>query len=121
MNANACKARAQLRAMRRQTVAAHRETRTVRRAHKAVSTGLATAKQHMVVAGIPVPLAERFAGAFSRGMVAQGVVTVSVRPSGRLVLRRPAKLYSVATAAARLATYRPKDKVAAAVFERVAA
>lgn len=121
MNATARKARAQLRAMRRETVAAHRETRTTRRAHKAVATGLATAKNHMIVAGIPVPLADRFAGAFSRGMVAQGVITVSVRPGGRLVLRRAAKLYSAATAAARLATYRPKDKAAAAVFERVAA
>jgi len=121
MNATSRKARAQLRAMRRETVATHRETRTARRARRAVASGLATAKQHMIVAGIPVPLAERFASAFSRGMVAQGTVTVSVRPGGRLVLRRKAKLYSVATAAARLATYRPKDKAAAAVFERVAA
>lgn len=121
MNANARKARAQLRTMRRETVAAHRETRMVRRAHKAVSTGQATAKNHMIVTGIPVHMAERFAGAFSRGMVAQGTVTVSVRPGGRVVLRRKAKLYSAATAAARLATYRPKDKAAAAVFEQVAA
>ena len=121
MNANARKARATLRTMRREVSATHAKTRAVRRAHKAVNTGLATAKNHMIVAGIPVDMAERFAGAFSRGMVAQGQTTVSVRRGGRCVLRRKAKLYSPETAAARMATYRPKDKAAAAVFERVAA
>jgi len=114
VNANARTARATVRTMRR-------NNRVTRAAHKAVAAGPASAKHHMIVAGVPVATAERFAGAFSRGMVATDKVTVEIKLRGRVTKRVEVKRYDADTAAARMATYRPKDKTAAAVFERVAA
>jgi hypothetical protein len=114
MNANARKARATTRQM------AH-DTRAVRRAQRAVATGVASAKSHLVAAGLDVDTAARFAGAFSRGMTAQGKRAVSLKLRGRRAKRVEVKLYDLATFAARLATYRPKDKEAAARFDAVAA
>lgn len=114
MNTNARTARATIRTMRR-------DNRAIRAAHKAVAAGPASAKHHMIAAGVPVATAERFAGAFSRGMVATDKVTVAIKLRGRVVKRVEVKRYNADTAAARLATYRPKDEAAAALFERVAA
>lgn len=96
-------------------------TRTARRAVKAVATGTAQpVRTHLVAAGLDDATAKRFAGAFSRGVVADGARETSVKLKGRNRKRVQVKLYTLTTFAARLAVYRPKDKAAAAMFTRLA-
>lgn len=114
MNANARQARAEIRRM-------SRVTRAVRRAEKAVAGGLASAKEHMVAGGLEFAVADRFAAAFSRGMVAQGTRTMALKLRGRRTKRVDVKLYDAETFAARLAVYRPKDGAAAVLFAQLAA
>jgi len=114
MNANA-------RTARRIVKARSIETRSTRRAVKAVATGTPQpAKTHMIVAGIDTATAKRFAGAFSTKVVPTTVGETQVKLKGRRTKLVPVKLYDLATFTARLAVYRPKDATAAAVFARAA-
>lgn len=111
-------ARRQLRSTLRQRT---RDNRATHRATKAVATGRPqSAKNHLIAAGITSTDAKRFAGAFSRGMVADDTRQATVKLKGRVTRRVNLKLYSAATFALRLATYRPKDQAAAARFEQAA-
>jgi len=97
------------------------QTRAARRATKAVATGTPQpARTQLVAAGLDDATAKRFAGAFSRGVTADGTRTATVKLKGRVTKRVAVKLYSATTFAARLAQYRPRDKAAAALFARLA-
>lgn len=129
MNASARTARAARRTMTRTRVAARRAARVVLDARRAVATGKPqTARTHMVNAGLPDADAERFASAFSRGVVTTTSVeqVVRVRRSTATqanhykIVRRTAKTYDLKTFNARLAVYRPKAADAAARFETAA-
>ncbi|MFC8423957.1 hypothetical protein ACFUN7_24280 [Streptomyces sp. NPDC057236] len=96
-------------------------TRTTRRAHRAINTGQPQpARTHLTAAGIDDPTAKRFAGAFSRGLTADGARTTRIKLKGRARKTVQVKLYTATTFATRLATYRPKDRAAAARFEQAA-
>ena len=97
------------------------QTRATARAHRAIATGTPqTARTHLVAAGLDDATAKRFAGAFSRGVIADGTRETSVKLKGRTRKTVAVKLYAPATFAARLAVYRPRDKAAAALFARLA-
>lgn len=96
-------------------------TRAARRAVKAVATGTPQpARTQLVAAGLDDHTAKRFAGAFSRGVIADGTRETSVKLKGRVRKTVAVKLYAPATFAARLSVYRPKDLTAAALFARAA-
>lgn len=98
-----------------------REQRATTRAHRAIATGTPQpARTQLVAAGIDDATAKRFAGAFSRGVQADGTRDTQVKLKGRTRKTVAVKLYAPATFAARLAVYRPKDLTAAALFERAA-
>lgn len=91
------------------------------RAHRTLATGQPqTARTHLLAAGLDDATAHRFAGAFSRGVLADGTRETTVKLKGRTTKRVAVKLYSAQTFAARLAVYRPKDLTAAARFEQAA-
>lgn len=97
------------------------ETRATQRAVRAVNTGTPQpARTQLVAAGLDDATAKRFAGAFSRGLIADDTRETSIKLKARVTKRVLVKLYSARTFAARLATYRPKDAVAAARFEILA-
>lgn len=134
MNASARQARATRRVMRRTNGAdrsqARRDARTVTAARRAVAGGTPqTARVHLVNAGLTPADAERYASAFSRGVLTKTSVKQVVRVRRNKatqadhyrVVRRTAKTYDLKTFRARLAVYRPKDVTAAARFETVAA
>lgn len=113
--------RATRRALR--TALRHRtaETRAARRAHRAVATGTPQpVRTRLVAAGLDDATAKRFAGAFSRGLVADDTRQTTVKLKGRARKAVAVKLYAARTFAARLATYRPKDRTVAARFEMLA-
>lgn len=96
-------------------------TRATQRALRAVATGTPQpARTQLVAAGLDDATAKRFAGAFSRGLVADDTRETAIKLKGRVRKTVAVKLYAAATFAARLATYRPKDKVVAARFETLA-
>jgi hypothetical protein len=96
-------------------------TRTARRAHRLVATGLPqTARTHLVAAGINDQTAKRYAGAFSRGTTPTTTDQTVVKLKGRTRKQVTVKLYDTTTFAARLLAYRPKDLTAAAQFEQAA-
>lgn len=96
-------------------------TRATARAHRAIATGThQPARTHLVAAGLDDHTAKRFAGAFSRGVIADSTRQATVKLRGRVTKRVAVKLYTPATFAARLAVYRPKDRAAAALFARLA-
>jgi hypothetical protein len=104
-------------ALRRRTA----ETRAAARARRAVATGTPQpVRTRFVAAGLDDATAKRFAGAFSRGLVADDTRETVIKLKGRITKRVAVKLYAARTFAARLATYRPKDKVVAARFEMLA-
>lgn len=106
------------RATLRQRAAA---TRAARKAQRAVATGAPQpARTQLVAAGLDDHTAKRFAGAFSRGVIADGVRETRIKLKGRVTKRVAVKLYSARTFAGRLAVYRPKDAAAAALFARLA-
>ena len=97
------------------------QTRAANKARRAVATGTPqTARTQLVAAGLDDTTAKRFAGAFSRGVIADGTRTATVKLKGRTTKRVAVKLYAADTFAARLAEYRPRDKAAAALFARLA-
>lgn len=97
------------------------ETRATQRAVRAVATGTPQpVRIRLVAAGLDDVTAKRFAGAFSRGVVADGTREATVKLKGRVTKTVPVKLYAAPTFAARLATYRPKDATVAARFETLA-
>lgn len=101
----------------RQRAAQHRATR---RARRAIATGTPQpARTQLVAAGLDDTTAKRYAGAFSRGVTADGTRTARIKLVGRTRKTVAVKLYSRETFAARLATYRPRDKAAAALFARL--
>lgn len=103
--------------LRRRTAA----TRATQRAVRAVATGAPQpVRTRLVAAGLDDATAKRFAPAFSRGLIADGVRATTVKLKGRARKAVQVKLYAAASFAARLATYRPKDATAAARFERLA-
>jgi len=103
--------------LRRRTAA----TRATRRAVRAVATGTPQpVRTRLVAAGLDDATAKRFAGAFSRGLVADDVHETQIKLKGRVRKTVAVKLYAARTFAARLATYRPKDSVVAARFEVLA-
>lgn len=117
--------KAERRANRRQLQATLRQRRrdnqATHRATKAVATGQPqSAKNHLIAAGLTPTDAKRYAGAFSRGMVADDTAETKIKLKARVRKTVTIKLYSAATFALRLATYRPRDKAAAARFEQAA-
>lgn len=97
------------------------ETRAARRATKAVATGTPQpARTQLVAAGLDDTTAKRFAGAFSRGVIADDTRETTVKLKGRVRKTVAVKLYAPTTFAARLAVYRPKDRTVAARFEQAA-
>lgn len=103
--------------LRRRTAA----TRATQRAVRAVATGTPQpARTRLVAAGLDDATAKRFAGSFSRGLIADGTRKTTVKLKGRARKAVAVKLYAARTFAARLATYRPKDSVFAARFETLA-
>lgn len=97
------------------------ETRAAARARRAVATGAPQpARTRLVAAGLDDSLAKRFAPAFSRGLVADDTRETKIKLKGRVRKTVAVKLYTAITFAARLATYRPRDKAAAALFARLA-
>lgn len=84
---------------------------------------LRSAKTWLLASGLSLPLASRFAGAFSRSMLHQGLgqVKVKLRHGSRRCKYVPVKLYDRTTFMTRLATYRPRDKEAALKFNQIAA
>src|SRR5688572_19657015 len=96
-----------------------REQRATTRAHRAIATGTPQpARTQLVAAGLDDTTAKRFAGAFSRGLIADGTRETRIKLKGRVTKRVTVKLYTATTFAARLAVYRPKDKATAALFAR---
>lgn len=96
-------------------------TRTTRRAHRNTATGHPqTARTRLIAAGLDDPTAKRYASSFSRGLIADGTRTTRIKLKGRTRKQVQVKLYTAATFAARLATYRPKDLTAARLFEQAA-
>lgn len=97
------------------------ETRSTRRAVKAVTTGAPqSAKTHLIAAGIDAGTAKRFAGAFSTKVVPTATGEAQIKLKGRRTKRVSVKLYDLATFTARLSVYRPKDVTAAGMFARAA-
>lgn len=110
--------RRQLRAALRQR---RRDNQATHRARKAAATREPQAASiHLIAAGLTPADAKRYAGAFSRGVIANGTAETTVKLKGRVTKRVAVKLYDRATFSLRLATYRPKDRAAAARFERIA-
>lgn len=107
---------------RRNTLRQRRaQTRAARKAQRAVATGTPQpARTQLVAAGLDDTTAKRYAGAFSRGVIADGTRETRIKLKGRVRKAVAVKLYSPQTFAARLAAYRPRDKAAAALFARVA-
>lgn len=96
-------------------------TRATRRAQRAVATGTPqSARTHLTAAGINDQTAKRYAGAFSRGVIADGTRETTIKLKGRVTRRVQTKLYNADTFAARLAVYRPRDVTAAGLFARAA-
>lgn len=96
--------------------------RSARKARRALATGQPqSAKTHLIGRGLAPTLAKRFASAFSKGVTptAQGETVIKLK--GRVRKAVSVKLYDSVTFAARLATYRPRDKAAAAAFHALAA
>lgn len=113
--------RANRRALRATLRARCAATRTARKAVRAVATGTPQpVRTRLVAAGIDDATAKRFAGAFSRGLVADDVRETRIKLKGRVAKRVQVKLFAARTFAARLATYRPKDVTVAARFEVLA-
>ncbi|MFC8201362.1 hypothetical protein ACFUTV_39095 [Streptomyces sp. NPDC057298] len=97
------------------------ETRATRRALRAVATGTPQpVRTRLVAAGLDDATAKRFAGAFSRGLVADDTRETDIKLKGRVRKTVAVKLFAARTFAARLATYRPKDNAFAARFELLA-
>lgn len=97
------------------------QNRATRKAHHAVNTGRPqTARTHLTAAGIDDTTAKRYAPAFSRGIIADDTTLTRIKLKGRTRKTVQAKLYTLTTFTQRLATYRPKDKTAAALFARAA-
>lgn len=97
------------------------QTRAARRAHRAVATGTPQpARTRLVAAGLDDTTAKRFAGAFSRGLIADATRETRIKLKGRTRKTVQVKLYCAAKFAARLSVYRPKDVTAAARFEQAA-
>lgn len=114
MNAKARTARQAL----RQRATTYRATRKARRA---VASGTPqTARTHLIAVGLDAGLAKRFAGAFSTRVIPTATTTAPIKLKGRVRRAVVVKLYDLATFAARLAVYRPKDVLAAARFEQAA-
>jgi hypothetical protein len=113
--------KATARTARRIVKARSTATRTTRRAVKAVATGTAQpVRTHLVAAGMDDATAKRYAGAFSRGVVADGTRTTRIKLKGRARKAVQVKLYTLTTFTTRLSAYRPKDKAAAQLFARLA-
>ena len=99
----------------------HAATRAARRARKAVATGThQSASTHLIAAGLTPTDAHRYSGAFSCTVTPTAHTEATVKLRGRRRKTVPLKLYDLPTFTARLATYRPRDKAAAARFERIA-
>ncbi len=106
----------------RRTIAARSAaTRSTRRAVKAVATGAPQpASTHLIASGIDAGTAKRFAGAFSKGVAPTATGETEIKLIGRRTKRVAVKLYDTAAFAARLATYRPRNKDIAALFAQAA-
>jgi hypothetical protein len=98
-----------------------RNQRATHRAHRAIATGTPQpARTQLVAAGLDDVTAKRFAGAFSRGLIADGTRETRIKLKGRTRKTVAVKLYTATTFAARLSVYRPKDVTAARRFEQAA-
>lgn len=94
------------------------QTRAAARARRVKRNGTpAPARTLLVAAGVPDALAERYAGAFSRGVqTANPSTTKRIRTGAHRSKRVAVKLFTPAEFADRLATYRPKDPIHADAF-----
>jgi hypothetical protein len=114
MNATSRERRAQLRHLTR-------ELRAHNRARRLVATGAPqAARTHLLAAGLDTATAQRFAAAFSRNVLPTDRRVTRIKLAGRRTARVNVKLYSAATFAARLATYRPRDPHFAHLFAATA-
>ncbi|GAA3255877.1 hypothetical protein [Streptomyces lavendulae] len=96
--------------------------RGARKAARALATGQPQpATIHLIGRGLDAKTAKRFAGAFSRGVAPTAMGETVVKLKGRARKAVALKLYDLATFAARLAVYRPRDPHAAAQFASLAA
>lgn len=130
MKSSARAARAARREMIRAATAERRAFRAVADAVRTVADGgPVTAKTFLIAAGVSAEDAQRFAGAFSRGVKAEGKVARVMRVRRKAatqanhyaVIRCTTKTYELDALRARLAVYRPKsDPTAAARFETAA-
>lgn len=120
-NADRRNARTHRRNLRAQLHNRAAQTRATARAHRAVATGQPQpVRTRLVAAGLDDATAKRFAGAFSRGLVADGTRETKIKLKARVRKTVQVKLFTATTFTARLATYRPKDATFAARFERIA-
>jgi hypothetical protein len=94
------------------------QTRAAARARRVKRNGTpAPARTLLVAAGLPDALAERYAGAFSRGVeTANPSTTKRIRTGAHRSKRVAVKLFTATEFADRLATYRPKNPIHANAF-----
>ncbi|MGW1275560.1 hypothetical protein ACWD4V_01195 [Streptomyces tsukubensis] len=102
-----------------------RTNRAVHRAARAVATGTAAVASHLIAGGLEPATAHRFSGAVTRKAKSLGhapAATASKRHKlkGRVFKTVAVALWTCAQIAAVLTVYRPKDKLAAAAFARLA-
>ena len=113
--------RAKSRALRARLRDLRKENRAAAKARKNVATGTPqTARTHLVAAGVTDHTAKRFAGAFSRGVTPTTTREARIKLKGRTRKTVAAKLYDAKAFAARLASYRPRNPLAAVEFGRAA-
>lgn len=119
-------AKQERRRLARELRIAVRADRARNRAHRRVATMTPQpARTWLTHVGVAPTYADRYAGAFSRGLVPEVVATTKIKPkrdSRKSEMTVSVKLYRFAMIVARLAAYRPKNNPdAAAEFARVAA
>lgn len=109
--------------------ARQRDMRRAARAQRAarrtvVLDGPHSAKEYLLALGLDRETADRYAGAFSKGVPSARVIwhdkKLPGKRRGSRVIRVEVKLYDWPTFAGRLLTYRPKDSAAAASFAELA-
>lgn len=108
---------------RRALVVARRQLQRTVRAQRSAAKRVATARPQaartwLLAAGMDAADAKRYAGSFSRGVSPTTVSLTTIKLRGRVTRPVPVKLYDQASALARLETYRPKDRGAAAKLNR---
>ncbi|MFE0058747.1 hypothetical protein [Streptomyces sp. NPDC059003] len=102
-----------------------RDNRAAHHAADAVATGNASVASHLIAGGLDPATARRFSGAVTRkakdlGLTPDSTATKSLKLKGRVRKTVDVALWTRAQMATALAVYRPRDKKAAARFDRLA-